>query len=108
MSKPATTRRDFFAWAGTGLAGAGLAAGGEKAPAAGDDKRAAELASAPGKIDCQSHLFCPELVKRMEARSIDPVVYRRGDDQFVRMGEWHRKILPNHMDVGAKLASMDR
>jgi predicted TIM-barrel fold metal-dependent hydrolase len=59
------------------------------------------------RIDCQSHLFCPEIVERMERRTVDPVVYRKGDDRFVRMGDWHRKILPNHMDVDAKLADMD-
>jgi predicted TIM-barrel fold metal-dependent hydrolase len=59
------------------------------------------------RIDCQSHLFCPEIVALMERREVDPLVYRKGDDRFVRMGDWHRKILPNHMDVAAKLSDMD-
>lgn len=58
-------------------------------------------------IDCQSHLYVPEIVKLMEKRRSDPVVYRKGEDHYVRMGDWHRKILPKHMDVAAKLADMD-
>src|SRR5262245_38221974 len=58
-------------------------------------------------IDCQSHLFCPEILDRMERRDTDPLVYRRGSDRFVRMGDWHRRVLPNHCDVEAKLRNMD-
>lgn len=61
----------------------------------------------PTRIDCQSHLFCPAIIDRMESRTADPVVYRRGGDCYVRMGDWHRKILPNHSDVEAKLRDMD-
>lgn len=68
---------------------------------------ATETATQPMAIDCQSHLFCPEIINLMERRTSDPVVYRQGGDRFVRMGDWHRKILPNHMDVAAKLRSMD-
>jgi predicted TIM-barrel fold metal-dependent hydrolase len=59
------------------------------------------------RIDCQSHLFVPAIVDLLERRTTDPLVYRKDADRFVRMGDWHRKILPNHMDVGAKLAAMD-
>src|SRR5262249_54602917 len=38
----------------------------------------------------------------------DPVVYTRGGERFVKMGDWNRRILPNHFDVAAKLADMDR
>jgi predicted TIM-barrel fold metal-dependent hydrolase len=62
---------------------------------------------AVGRIDCQSHLFCPELVERMASRTSDPQVYTREGTQYVQMGDWHRKILPKHMDVLAKLADMD-
>jgi predicted TIM-barrel fold metal-dependent hydrolase len=61
----------------------------------------------PAKIDCQSHLFCEEVVTRMEGRKTDPIVYTRENQRFVRMGDWHRKILPHHMDVEAKLRVMD-
>jgi predicted TIM-barrel fold metal-dependent hydrolase len=60
-----------------------------------------------GAIDCQSHLFVPEILNLMEKRSEDPVVYRKGEDRYVRMGDWHRRVLPKHTDVGAKIADMD-
>jgi predicted TIM-barrel fold metal-dependent hydrolase len=60
-----------------------------------------------GAIDCQSHLFCPELVRMMEKRATDPVVYLKGEDRYVRMGDWNRRIMPDHMNVEAKLAAMD-
>lgn len=59
------------------------------------------------RIDCQSHLFCPEIVARMEKRGVEPFVRKRGRERWVLMGEWRRKILPKHMDVSAKLADMD-
>ena len=59
------------------------------------------------RIDCQSHLFCPEVVAYLEKRRRDPLVYRKDGDRFVRMGDWHRKILPEYLDVDAKLAAMD-
>jgi hypothetical protein len=63
--------------------------------------------SASGRIDCQSHLFAPELLDFMEKRKTTPYVYRKGNDRFVVVGEWHRRILPKHTDVAAKLADMD-
>src|SRR3990172_1150553 len=59
-------------------------------------------------IDCQSHLFVPELLSLMEKRKDPPRVYRQGDDLFVVVGEWHRRVLPKHMDIHAKLADMDQ
>src|SRR4029078_1293607 len=53
------------------------------------------------RIDCQSHLFCPEILDRMERRESDPLVYRRAGERFVRMEDWHPKVLPNHTDVQA-------
>jgi predicted TIM-barrel fold metal-dependent hydrolase len=102
------TRRDFLS---TGFLSTGListagtvASAALAAPAASE-----EPAPSPSlvRIDCQSHLFCPEIVARMERRQDDPTVYRQGEDRFVKMGDWHRKILPKHMDVEAKLADMD-
>ncbi len=63
--------------------------------------------TAGGRIDCQSHLFVPELLDFMEKRKTTPYVYRKGSDRFVVVGEWHRRILPKHTDVAAKLADMD-
>jgi predicted TIM-barrel fold metal-dependent hydrolase len=62
---------------------------------------------AADRIDCQSHLFAPELIALMAKRTADPVVYEKGGDQYVRMGDWRRKVLPNHSDVDAKLRAMD-
>jgi predicted TIM-barrel fold metal-dependent hydrolase len=69
--------------------------------------RPADLAASLQRIDCQSHLYCPAIVDRMESRATDPVAYRRGDARYVRMGDWLRKVLPNHSDVDAKLRDMD-
>ena len=65
--------------------------------------------AAPGtlRIDCQSHLFCPDLLDLMEKRQDSPRVYRKGADRFVVIGEWTRRILPKHTDIAAKLVDMD-
>jgi predicted TIM-barrel fold metal-dependent hydrolase len=63
---------------------------------------------APFRIDCQSHLFCPEMLAIMAKRTADPVVETRNGERWVRMGDWNRRVLPNHSDVQAKLASMDQ
>ncbi len=60
-----------------------------------------------GLIDCQSHLFSPELLTLMEERTVDPVVYTRDGTRFLRMGDWLRKVPPLYLDVPAKLATMD-
>jgi predicted TIM-barrel fold metal-dependent hydrolase len=59
------------------------------------------------KIDCQSHLFAPELVALMEKRKADPVVFTKAGARYLRMGDWLRKILPLYLDLDAKLATMD-
>ena len=58
-------------------------------------------------IDCQSHLFAPELVALMERRTSDPVVFTREGVRYLKMGDWLRKIPPLYLDVDAKLAAMD-
>ncbi len=62
----------------------------------------------PGKIDCQSHLFSSEFLALLEKRKEAPYVYRKGADRFVVVGQWHRKLMPSHTDVDAKLAAMDK
>lgn len=62
---------------------------------------------AAGRIDCQSHLFCPEVVALMEKRKTDPRVFTRDGVRVVQMGDWLRKIPPHYFDVDAKLAAMD-
>ena len=90
------SRRDFLCSTGLALSALPVAAAG--APAAGE--RAI-------RIDCQSHLFAPEVLDFMERRRDAPRVYRKGDDRYVVVGQWHRRILPKHTDVTAKLADMD-
>src|SRR5712692_7677295 len=63
---------------------------------------------AQGRIDCQSHLFSEEFLALLEKRKTPPYVYRKGKDRFVVTGEWHRRILPKHTDLAAKLADMDK
>jgi predicted TIM-barrel fold metal-dependent hydrolase len=58
-------------------------------------------------LDCQSHLFAPEIVERMRRRQVEPMVRERDGASWVIMEPWNRKILPKHMDVAAKLADMD-
>ena len=73
------------------------------ATAAGVGPRAA----ATERIDCQSHLFCPELVALMEKRAGDPRVFRQDGVRVVQMGDWLRKIPDHYLSVERKLATMD-
>lgn len=90
------TRREFLASATIAATVAPAALGGEQArPSEGL------------RIDCQSHLFCPEIVALMEKRRTDPRVYTRDAVRYLQMGDWLRKIPPHYLDVDAKLAAMD-
>jgi len=60
-----------------------------------------------GLIDCQSHLFCPEIVALLERRDTDPRVYWKDGTRYLQMGAWLRKIPPLYLDVEQKLATMD-
>jgi predicted TIM-barrel fold metal-dependent hydrolase len=97
-----TSRRQFIVTAGSTLAALPLAAA-EPSPGSPVMPRGLR---AP-VIDCQSHLFCPEVVELMERRSRDPVVRVKDGQRVVIMGDWVRKFMPRHMDVEAKLADMD-
>ncbi len=77
------------------------------AGALGTTAVAQENSSRPFTIDCQSHLFVPELVALMMRRKQAPYAYRKDGQTYVVVGEWHRRLMPNHMDVKAKLAAMD-
>ena len=93
MHSNSQSRRRFLTSAGLALS-----------PAAG-------LRAASGRgglcIDCQSHIFIPELVRLMEKRKTFPYAYRKDGQTYVVVGEWHRRLREKHMDVGAKLADMD-
>ncbi|MGH9629176.1 MAG: amidohydrolase family protein [Bryobacteraceae bacterium] len=60
------------------------------------------------RIDCQSHLFSEEFLRFLEKRTTSPRVYRKGDDRYVVVGDWCRRILPKHTDAAAKIDDMDR
>jgi len=94
-------RREFIRTGAGGLAAAPVIHS-----ASGGSASAAHM-PVQGVIDCQSHLFVPEILDLMEKRTADPVVYRKGEERYVRMGDWHRRVLPNHTDVKAKIADMD-
>ncbi len=69
---------------------------------------AAKPAAFPnGIVDCQSHLFFPDVLELMRKRSDDPVVYDRDGTTYLKMGNWLRKVPPFYLDVSAKLAAMD-
>ncbi len=69
----------------------------------------AVAAAAPpsGIIDCQSHLFFPEVLDMMRKRQVEPLVYDEKSTVFLKMGDWLRKVPPFYLDVDAKLAAMD-
>lgn len=93
------SRREFLHTAGlSGIALAGSRAA-EAAPAKPDSS---------GYIDCQSHMYPATVLDYMETRTKPPLVYRRGDQRYTLTGQWHRRVLPKHTDLDAKLADMDR
>ncbi|MEZ0276391.1 MAG: amidohydrolase family protein [Roseimicrobium sp.] len=97
MNPPARIpRRDFFKAAGLATA---LQA---TAPAI-----SAQAPAKPFIVDCQSHLFFPEVLKMMRNRKADPVVYDKDGTTYLKMGDWLRKVPPFYLDVDAKLAAMD-
>jgi predicted TIM-barrel fold metal-dependent hydrolase len=64
-------------------------------------------ATKPFLLDCQSHLFCPEIVTLMEKRDIEPFVRTRDGVRVIIMGDWVRKIPPHYFSVETKLTAMD-
>jgi predicted TIM-barrel fold metal-dependent hydrolase len=69
---------------------------------------AAETRPAPtGLIDCQSHLFFPEVLDMMRQRKVEPLVYDQDGTTYLKMGDWLRKVPPSYVSVDAKLTAMD-
>jgi predicted TIM-barrel fold metal-dependent hydrolase len=58
-------------------------------------------------IDCQSHVFPPELLGFLENRREPPLIYKKDGETFIVVKNWVRKLLPKHSDITAKLADMD-
>ena len=67
----------------------------------------AAASATAGRIDCQSHLFVPDLLTLMEKRSTDPRVFTRDGTRYIQMGDWLRKVPPLYTDVANKLAVMN-
>jgi hypothetical protein len=61
-----------------------------------------------GFIDCQSHLFFPEVIELMHKRKTDPLVYDREGTIYLQMLDSLRKVPPLYLSVETKLASMDK
>lgn len=61
----------------------------------------------PIVIDCQSHLFFPEVLDAMRKRKVEPLVYDQDGTVILKMGDWLRKVPPFYTSVPAKIAAMD-
>lgn len=94
---PGITRRHFI----------GTAVTGSSALAAAAPLPTNAMPAPAGFIDCQSHLFFPDLLEMMRKRRADPVVYDKDGTTYLRIGDWLRKVPPRYLDVDAKLAAMD-
>jgi aminocarboxymuconate-semialdehyde decarboxylase len=93
-SVPALPRREFLKAAGLAAALPAVRAG-------------AQPNAAPFIVDCQSHLFFPEVLDLMRRRRADPLVFDRDGTTFLQMGDWLRKVPPQYTSVEDKLAAMD-
>lgn len=89
-------RRDFLSVAGLGAVGV-----------VGSVRAAARASGEPYRIDCQNHFIPPDLLSFLEKRPSGPRIERRGDDRFIVVGEWRRRVLAGHLDIRRKLADMD-
>lgn len=93
MAKKHLSRRKFLTASSTAVvAGATTATG--------------PLPKLGGIIDCQSHLFAPELLDYMEKRKEPPYIYTDQDRRFLVVGNWHRPMVSG-IDLAAKLAAKD-
>lgn len=99
MNSQRLNRRRFLASAGAGAALITVPPAGAQAPAA--------ARPTGGFVDCQSHLFLPDVLDLMRKRGSDPLVQDRDGVVYLKMGDWLRKVPPSYLSVEAKLASMD-
>jgi predicted TIM-barrel fold metal-dependent hydrolase len=59
-------------------------------------------------IDCQSHILSKEFVEFLERRTDSPHIVRQGDERFMLVNGWRRKLPPALLDIQLKLSVMDR
>ncbi|MEY4565262.1 MAG: hypothetical protein RLY14_232 [Planctomycetota bacterium] len=107
LSKRQSSRREFFTATGSAMAAMPLSATVANAQTA--EKSASEPYKkfAEGIIDCQSHLFFPEVIEVMRRRKTEPLVYDQDGIAILKMGDWLRKVPPSYTSVEAKLKAMD-
>jgi predicted TIM-barrel fold metal-dependent hydrolase len=58
-------------------------------------------------VDCQSHLFIPELISLMKKRKRSPYAYDKDGATFLVVGEWVRRLPACHTNLEVKIADMD-
>ena len=75
---------------------------------ASPDANARADGAKPYIVDCQSHLFLPEVLELMRRRTREPLVYEQDGTTILRMGDWLRKVPVHYTRVSDKLAMMDR
>lgn len=112
MKKSSYSRRKFLAATGLAVSGARMTSEPvDRAPSYVSPELPANTLTHQSKsairIDCQSHIYPPEMIAFLERRKTSPYVYRKGDDRYVVVKDWHRRILPKHTDVNAKIRDMD-
>lgn len=102
------SRRDFVAsTSALSVAGAAMAAGAGEVTVPKEKGTAMDEQVSTGIVDCQSHIFVPEIVEIMERRRREPYVEWRDGQRYIVMGSWVRKFRPKHTDITGKLADMD-
>ncbi|MCY3776170.1 MAG: amidohydrolase family protein [Candidatus Aminicenantes bacterium] len=60
------------------------------------------------RIDAQSHMVPPPVLEFMMGRDTLPRAYEQEGAYYTLTGEWRRRVRPQHLDVDAKIADMDR
>jgi predicted TIM-barrel fold metal-dependent hydrolase len=60
------------------------------------------------RIDCQSHILSGEFLTLLEKRTEPPHVVRQGEERFLIVNGWRRRLVPKLTDIAAKIADMDR
>jgi hypothetical protein len=58
-----------------------------------------------GLIDCQSHLFFPEVLDVMRRRKSEPLVFDQDGMTILKMGDWVRKIPATYTSINDKLSA---
>ena len=91
MTSHPVSRRRFLSAAGSSLAAVPLAAADKDSPAH----------RTTGLVDCQSHLFFPEVLDLMRRRKTEPLVYVQDGTTYLKMGDWLRKVPPPYTSVDA-------